>query len=316
MSEPTLAATQRDTLTRAAGRRIFLSRGIRRQTLIAWLFIAPALAFYSVFVLWPLALSLWYSFFRWDGIGPMTWKGLDNYVRVLTDPRLSGTIVNAFQLILYFSFLPVALALVVASLIRRIATGRLGAASRTVLFLPQVIPLVAAGIVWKWVLAQSGVVNQLLEAVGLGSVTTAWLGDFGTALPAVGVIGAWVLLGLCTVLLLTGMTKIDQALYESARIDGASAVQEFFAITVPSLRNEIAVCLTVTIIAALATFDIVYVSTGGGPGFATMVPGLQIYILAFNARSVGQASALAISLVLLVLLFVLPLQRLSRESDE
>ena len=302
--------------SRDLGRRVSLRKGVRRQTVIAWLFIAPALLFYTVFVLWPLALSLWYSFFRWDGIGPMTWKGIDNYVRVLTDPRLSGTIVNAFQLIVFFSFLPVALALVVASLIRRVATGRLGTVSRTVLFLPQVIPLVAAGIVWKWVLAQSGVVNQVLSAVGLGSITTAWLGDFNTALPAVGVIGAWVLLGLCTILLLTGMTKIDQALYESARIDGASAIQEFFSITLPSLRNEIAVCLTITIIAALATFDIVYVSTGGGPGFATMVPGLQIYILAFNGRSVGQASALAISLVVLVLLFVLPLQRLSRASDE
>lgn len=316
MSEPALVASQRAAGARDQGRWVSRLRGIRRQTVIAWLFVAPALIFYSVFVLWPLALSLWYSFYRWDGVGPMTWKGIDNYVRVLTDPRLSGTIVNAFQLILYFSFLPVGLALIVASVIRRVATGRLGTVSRTVLFLPQVIPLVAAGIVWKWVLAQSGIVNQVLAAVGLGGVTRAWLGDFGTALPAVGVIGAWVLLGLCTVLLLTGMTKIDQGLYESARIDGASAVQEFFAITLPSLRNEIAVCLTVTIIAALATFDIVYVSTGGGPGFATLVPGLQIYILAFNARSVGQASALAISLVVLVLLFVLPLQRLARESDE
>lgn len=316
MSEPALAADQRSAAARDLGRWVSRLRGIRRQTVIAWLFVAPALIFYSVFVLWPLALSLWYSFYRWDGVGPMTWKGIDNYVHVLTDPRLSGTIVNAFQLILYFSFLPVGLALIVASVIRRVATGRLGTVSRTVLFLPQVIPLVAAGIVWKWVLAQSGIVNQVLAAVGLGSITRAWLGDFNTALPAVGVIGAWVLLGLCTVLLLTGMTKIDQGLYESARIDGASAVQEFFAITLPSLRNEIAVCLTVTIIAALATFDIVYVSTGGGPGFATLVPGLQIYILAFNARSVGQASALAMTLVVLVLLFVLPLQRLARESEE
>src|SRR4051794_31231547 len=172
MSDPTLVAAQRAAETRDLGRRISLLRGVRRHTLIAWLFIAPALIFYAVFVLWPLALSFWYSLFRWDGVGPMTWKGIDNYVRVLTDPRLSGTIVNAFQLIVYFSFLPVGLALVVASLIRRIATGRLGTWSRTVLFLPQVIPLVAAGIVWKWVLAQSGVVNQLLTAVGLGPVTT------------------------------------------------------------------------------------------------------------------------------------------------
>ena len=106
-------------------------------------------------------------------------------------------------------------------------------------------------------------------------MTRAWLGDFDTALPSVGLIGIWVLLGFCTVLLLTGMSKVDAALYESARIDGASWFQEFKSITIPSLRYEIGVCLTVTIIAALAAFDIVYVSTAGGPGKATTVPGIQ-----------------------------------------
>ncbi len=95
------------------------------------------------------------------------------------------------------------------------------------LFLPQVIPLVAAGIVWSWMLSTTGVVNQVLDAVGLGGITRSWLADFGLALPAVGVIGAWVLLGLCTVLLLTGMSRIDVSLYEAARIDGATAWQEF-----------------------------------------------------------------------------------------
>src|SRR5207253_6761447 len=100
-----------------------------------------------------------------------------------------------------------------AAVIHRIATGGLGTISRTVLFLPQVIPLVAAGIIWGRLLSLSGLVNQGLTAVGLGDATRAWLGDFDTALPAVGLIGIWVLLGFCTVLLLTGMTKIDAALY-------------------------------------------------------------------------------------------------------
>ena len=113
----------------------------------------------------------------------------------------------------------------------------------------------------------------------------------------------------------TGGTWIDGALFESARLDGAGWWQEFRAITVPSLRNEVAVCLTVTIIAALAAFDIVYVSTGGGPGGATAVPGIQIYILAFLERQVGLASALAVVLVVLVLIVILPLQRLSRGDD-
>jgi raffinose/stachyose/melibiose transport system permease protein len=227
---------------------------------------------------------------------------------------LLGTIANSFRLVVFFSLTPVSLGLVVSSVIHRVAGTRLGGLARTVLFLPQVIPLVAAGIIWGWLLALPGLVNQILEAFGLEDVTRAWLGDFDTALPAVGLIGIWVLLGFCTVLLLTGMTKIDQALYESARIDGAGWMAELRAITLPSLRYEIGVCLTVTTIAALAAFDIVYVTTGGGPGNSTAVPGIQIYILAFLERQVGLASALAVGLMLLVLAVILPIQRLSRDG--
>lgn len=295
-------------------RRISLSRGISQETLIGWLFVLPALLMYAVFVLVPLLMSIQYSFFRWDGIGPMTWVGLNNYATVLEVPDLLGTIFNAFRLVVFFSFIPVSLGLVVASVIHRVATGRLGEIARTVLFLPQVIPLVAAGIIWGWLLAYPGLINQVLRAIGLGAITRAWLGDFDWALPAVGFIGIWVLLGFCTVLLWTGMTRLDSALYESARIDGAGWLAEFVNITVPLLRHEIGVCLTVTVIAALAAFDIVYVSTAGGPGNSTAVPGIQIYILAFTQQRIGLASALAVMLMVMVLVVILPLQRLSRET--
>lgn len=287
---------------------------VRRENILGWLFALPALLMYATFVLVPLLLSILYSFFRWDGIGAMKWVGLKNYQTVLQVPDLLGTIFNAFRLVVFFSFISVTLGLVVASVIHRVATGRLGAVARTVLFLPQVIPLVAAGIIWGWLLALPGLINQILEAMGLGAFTRAWLGDFDWALPAVGLIGIWVLLGFCTVLLLTAMTKIDPAFYESARIDGASWLTEFVNITIPLLRHEIGVCLTVTVIAALAAFDIVYVSTAGGPGNSTAVPGVQIYILAFTEQRIGLASALAVMLMLLVLVVILPIQRLSRES--
>ena len=186
--------------------------------------------------------------------------------------------------------------------------------ARTVLFLPQVIPLVAAGIVWSWLLSSDGMVNQVLSAVGLDGITRAWLGDFDTALPAVGVIGAWVLLGLCTLLLLSGMTNIDPTLYEVARLDGAGAVREFLSITVPLVRQEIGICVMVTVIAALASFDIIYISTQGGPGNSTLVPGLQIYYLAFSQREIGLASALSVALTVLVFACVLPIQWLTREE--
>ncbi|MEN3534935.1 sugar ABC transporter permease [Microbispora sp. ZYX-F-249] len=289
--------------------------GLRTPSWVGWLFVAPALGVYAVFVLRPIALTVQYSMYRWDGIGPSTWAGLGNYVRVFTDPDLFASILNAIKLIVFFSVIPVVLGLAIASTIRRIAASRLALVARTVLFLPQVIPLVAAGIAWSWLMSSTGLVNQLLAYVGLESVARAWLGDFSTALPAVGVIGAWVLLGLCTILLLSGLSKIDPALYEAARMDGAGPLREFVSITVPCLRQEIGVCVTVTVIAALASFDIVYVSTQGGPGNATMVPGLEIYYLAFSERQVGMASALAVVLMVLVILVALPIQWLTKDRS-
>jgi len=320
MPVPTLSnvssekSSDNGTVAAASSRRFLPNKKDRRGAITGWLFATPALVMYAVFVLLPLFLSIYFSFFRWDGIGSMTWVGLKNYMTVLGVPDLLGTIFNAFKLVMFFSFIPVILGLIVASVIHRVAPGRLGAIARTVLFLPQVIPLVAAGIIWGWLLALPGLINQILRAVGLSALTRAWLGDFDWALPAVGFIGIWVLLGFCTVLLLTGITKIDPALYESARIDGASWFKEFVSLTVPLLKHEIGVCLTVTVINALAAFDIVYVSTAGGPGNSTAVPGIQIYILAFTEQRIGLASALAVMLMVLVLVVVLPLQRLSREN--
>lgn len=315
---PTAAAPVIDTGAAASTQDALGRRRRRRKTirnLSAYLLVLPAAAFYVFFVLRPIALSAQYSLYEWNGIGPATWVGFDNYIEVFSNPKLVGAIFNAFELILYFSLLPVAIALLAANLIRAIAASRLAGISRTVLFLPQVIPLVAAGIMWSWLLSTNGLVNQLLTLIGLGELTRAWLGDFDTALPAVGMIGAWVEVGLCLVLILAGMTKIDPALYEAVRIDGAGPVREFFAITLPGVRQEVAVCVTVTVIAALASFDIIYITTRGGPGDATLVPGIQIFYLAFFEREIGTASAFAIVLMCLVVIVVLPLQRILRGRE-
>lgn len=300
-------------VSRRSNTRPRFSKG-GRALFLAWGFIVPALAFYAVFVLVPVVISIYYSLLRWDGIGKSQFRGLSNYLVVLTDPELLQVIGNAFQLVVYFTVIPVAIGLAVASAIRNHLSGRFGTTARTILFIPQVIPLVAAGIAWSWMLASDGVVNQTLQLIGLGGVTRGWLGDFDFALPAVGLIGAWVLLGLCTMLLVTGIARIDPTLYEAARLDGAGSWAEFRWITLPGLRQEIGVCVTVTVIAALASFDIVYIATGGGPGVQTTVPGLEIYRLAFAHRQVGLASALAVVLMVFVVLCVLPIQWLTREQ--
>ncbi|MEU4744060.1 sugar ABC transporter permease [Actinosynnema sp. NPDC023658] len=279
------------------------------RRLVGWAFVLPALAVYAVFVLRPLASTVRYSLYRWDGVGPSTWVGWDNYRTVLTDPDLYGAVGHALVLVVFFTGVPVPLALLAASVIRHAAAS---GPVRVVLLLPQAVPLVAAGIAWSLLLSSTGAVNRLLDAVGLGGVTRAWLGDSSTALAAVGVIGAWVLLGLCTTLLLVGAERIDPALYQAARLDGAGLWQEIRAVVLPGVSRELGVCATVTAIAALAGFDIVYVTTRGGPGEATTVPGLEVFSLAFAQREVGLASALAVVSAVVVLVVVAPVLRWSR----
>ncbi|SFD26699.1 carbohydrate ABC transporter permease [Streptomyces aidingensis] len=284
-----------------------------RDVAAGWLFAAPALIVYAMFVLYPLCVAVQYSLYEWNGIGPATWVGLDNYKNILTEPERLAPIRNAFVLIIFFTVLPVTAGLALASLIKVIQNPVFASAARTMLFLPQIIPLVAAGIGWSWMYAQTGLVNQALDVVGLGSLTRPWLGDFDFALPAVGLIGTWVLTGLCTVLLLTAIGKIDPALYESVRLDGGNWYHEFRAVTLPSVRKEIGVLVTINTIAALASFDIIMTTTGGGPGRETMVPGVEIYRLGFGEREIGLASALGVVLMLLVLAVILPLHRVFQE---
>jgi raffinose/stachyose/melibiose transport system permease protein len=226
---------------------------------------------------------------------------------------LLGAFLHAIGFVVFYTVIPVALGLFLAATLAD--QKRRGVSiMRTVVFLPQILPLVAVGVVWKYLYGQDGPINQVLRAIGLGGVTRAWLGDFTTAYYAVGIVGTWVTTGLCTILLLTGIQKIDPMLYEAAKLDGANAWQEFLHITVPSLRREVVVASTLTMISALASFDVVYVMTSGGPGTSTIVPGVLIYKLVFTANRVGVACALATVLSVFTLIIVAILNRLGRDK--
>ncbi|MFJ6464784.1 carbohydrate ABC transporter permease [Streptomyces sp. NPDC091387] len=284
----------------------------RRHRLVPLLYVLPAFLFYGAFVIAPWVHSVWLSFWNWNGVGVATWAGLDNYTAVFDEPALRSALLHAFVFILFYTVIPVSLGLVLAALVASVP-WRAMPLIRTVIFLPQVLPLVAVGVVWKWIYSEDGPLNQLMRAVGLGDFTRAWLGDFSWALPTVGLIGTWVSTGLCFLLLLSGIGKIDPSLYEAASLDGAGRLRQFWHITVPGLRKEIGVACTVTVIAALAGFDVVYVMTGGGPGYSTMVPGVQVYQLVFTAGRVGTACALATVLSVLTCAVMYVLNRLTRE---
>jgi ABC-type sugar transport system permease subunit len=296
---------------RSTGRR---SRQARSQW-SALAYIAPAFVLYGSFVILPALHTVYLSLFNWDGITLATWSGLQNYAAVFTSTALRGAVEHALVLVLFFAGLPILLGLILTAVLSRFRRPGMSL-FRVIFFLPQIVPLVAVGITWRWMYTDDGAVNQILRAVGLGGITRAWLGDFNLALFAVGLIGTWALTGLCTMLFVSGAQKVEPNLYEAARLDGAGAVKEFRAVTLPALRGEIAVALTVTTIAALASFDVIYVTTNGAPGNTTTVPGLLVYRLAFTDGQVGQASALAVTLTVIILIVVLIINRLIAERDE
>lgn len=271
-----------------------------RSRWVPYALILPGFVVYAAFLLYPLGRAVQYSLYEWDGLSATsTFVGLANYLDLVRDDQLRASFLNAFVLIFFFAVLPVLLGLVVAALLRRADLRGLGF-FRTVVFLPQVIAMVVVAVSWRQLYAPDGLINTALRAVGLDQWATAWLGSYSFALPAVGLVGTWVQTGLVTVLLLAGMSRIPTELFEAARLDGAGPVREFFALTLPAVRGEIAVALTLTIISALKTFDLVYVMTSGGPSHETSVPSYEVFRRAFELGEVGSSTAIAVSLTVII----------------
>lgn len=270
-------------------------RGLR-----PYLYILPAFLVFVPFVLFPFLRAIQLSLFEWDGLNERTFVGLDNFTDAFSDPLVRTSFRNAFELVLYIGVLPVCLGLAISAMS---ASARVpgDTALRTMIFMPQVIAGVVIGIAWRWIVAPNGPLNEALRSVGLDSFAKTWLGDSTWALPTIGFIGAWATIGLCVALFNAGIQQIPGALYEAAAVDGAGRVRSFFAVTVPGLRGPIAVALTLTVIGALRTFDLIFITTKGGPGTSTYVPGMLIYNRAFGTNvNVGSSAAIAILLSVVV----------------
>jgi raffinose/stachyose/melibiose transport system permease protein len=282
----------------------------------AYLYILPAFVLFAVFLGVPAVQTAQYSLFKWNGIGPSTWVGLQNYAELFTDSVLRSSFLHAGVLIFFYAVIPLVLALFLTAIISRGANLRGMSVFRTMLFLPQVVASVVVATTWVAIYSPDGLSNQLLRLLGLGSLTRAWLGDFDTSLPAVGIVGSWFGIGLCLVLFLSGVANIQPELFEAARIDGAGPVGEFFSITLPALRGQIAVALTLTVVAALKTFDLVYITTRGGPGTSTTLPAFEAYNRAFNTGKVGSAAAVAILLTAIILIVTVVIQKIQPDEVE
>jgi raffinose/stachyose/melibiose transport system permease protein len=280
--------------------------------LVGYLYLLPAFAVFFCFVLLPLTHAAYLSLWNWDGLTVATWAGLSNYADVFRDEELRSAFMHALVLLIFYAVLPVAIGLMLAGVMARARVRGL-ALFRTILFLPQVVAMVVVGVMWKMIYdPENGSLNRFLGLFGIEG--KSWLGDFSLALPSIGLIGTWVYYGLAMVLLTAGVQKIPSSLYDAARVDGAGAFREFLAVTLPALRGEIAVALTLTTIYALRNFDLVYITTRGGPGDSTTVPAFQVFTRAFETGQVGSAAAVGITLTAIIFVISLGINRFAERT--
>ncbi|MFI2758813.1 carbohydrate ABC transporter permease [Streptomyces echinatus] len=288
--------SRRATVGAVGGR----GRARRRQTVVAYLFLAPALLFFAVFLILPLGFALLLSLSRWTGfdLGDIDPVGLDNFTGLLADGStfLTPVLTNTLLFALGTVALALAGSVLVATCIDKL---RFQGLWRTLYFLPIVTTVVAVGNVWKYMYEPGGLVNGVLNALGLGSV--AFLQDPDTALPAVVVVQAWASVGSAILVLTAGLKSIPGSYYEAAALDGAGAGTVFRRITLPLLRPSLLFVCVTQFLTGLQSFALIIVMTKGGPGDATNVAALEMYRQAFSHGDWGTASAAAFVLFAVVL---------------
>ncbi len=288
--------------------------GRNRSNATPYLYLGVPAVVFAALVIFPFLHTIYLSFFEWDGLNDMEWQGLANYTDVLGDEDLRASFQHTLILIVFFSFFPIVLAIIAVSIMVGATDMRGLGFYRSVLFIPQVITMAVVGIVWGWIYGSDGVVNQFLGAVGLDSWTRAWLGDFTWALPAMGFVGTWLMTGFVFVLFLSGAQRIPSDLFEACKTDGGGYWAQLWHVTLPGLRGELVVALTLTIIAALRTFDLAFIMTKGGPGTSTQVPALDIYERAFRQGAIGSAAAIATILTVIVFGATFLIGRINRKD--
>ncbi|QYC38671.1 Lactose transport system permease protein LacF [Nonomuraea coxensis DSM 45129] len=265
-----------------------------------WLYLVPSLVLFTAVIVVPFLMNVGASFTRWSGVGTPRWIGFGNYARLLEDERFWQSFQHNVGLIVAMAVVPTAIGLVLAAALFDYIGKRFGprtaSALRAAYYLPQVLPVAVAGVVWGWLLHPSyGAVNEIL------GLDLDWLGDPDLALATVMAVMVWFQLGYPVVIFMAGLQRVDPAYYEAAEIDGASWFRRFWHITIPQIRPEIFVVLLTCTIAALKVFGPIFVLTRGGPGNATMVPSYFSYLNFFQKSNVGYGSAIATVLALIII---------------
>lgn len=282
------------TPTPPRGRR---ARGPRRTPPVVLAFVLVPLLAEALWVFWPALQGFYLALTSWDGISAPRFVGLGNFREMIHDDIFRTAALDTALWLLLFGGLSALLGLATALLLQQERRGV--GFYRAALFLPVVFSLVATALVWQAIYQPDGVLNQLLQAAGLGSLRHAWLADQDTALYAVIVPALWRQIGYVMVLYLAGLKGIDPVLYEAAKVDGAGRWQRLRHITLPQLRGVNAVVLSVIVIDSLRSFDVVWSLTRGGPYHSSELLSTYMYSTAFQSLRLGYGSALAVVIFLM-----------------
>ncbi|HPZ15396.1 MAG TPA: sugar ABC transporter permease [Sphaerochaeta sp.] len=291
-------------------------RSLYDSPLRGMLYLLPGLAIYVLFVLIPVVQTIILSFMEWSGMGAKRFVGLANYIELFGDPIFFRSLANNAVLVLFIMVLPTLLGLALATIIELndLAWRKL---YETAFFMPYILSLVVVAVIWRWIYNPAfGVLNELLAKVGLASLKRAWLGDSSTALASVGVTGTWVNYGFAMVIFLSGYQTIPPSLYDAVSLDGGGNLHKLWYVALPSLVNEIMVVSVFLFINSLKTFDLVYVMTKGGPGYATNVLSLYVFKNAFQYNRNGYAAALAVTLMLIIFAITVTVTRLRSHYEQ
>src|SRR3954452_7103752 len=284
------------------------ARRRKRPTWIAYLpYLAPGAIAFIVVIGIPFATNIVYSFQKWKGgMAPHHWVGLDNYAALLHDEQFWTSFRNSISMIVAMVIVPTLIGLVLASVLFDYLGKTFGARSASVLratyYLPQILPVAVAGVLWNWILnAQTGAVNEILRSLGVENPPN-WLGSPTTALPSVMLVLVWVQIGYPVVIFMSALQRVDPELYEAAELDGAGWWRRFRAITIPQIKPETFVVVLTCTVAALKVFGPIYVLTRGGPEGSTLVPSYYSYLNFFDKSKVGYGAAVANVLTLVIVI--------------
>ena len=268
------------------------------RRLTPWLFLAPGLAVFGAAVLLPMVLTVGYSFTDWNGFGPMTFVGFDNYARAIGDELFRDSFVHVVIYIAATIVLEVGVGLALAGLITMRGAGMW---FRVAIFVPVMLPLVVVAVLWSFIYNPDfGLINGALESLGLEGLQRIWLGDPATALLAISVVSGWVFAGFYMVIFYAAFRQIPIEILEAAKLDGASEWAMFRRIKVPMIRGAIGVAILLCVTGGFQGFDLFFVLTNGGPYGSTEIPTTLLVKTVFQKADVGYGSAMAVLLTVVV----------------